>query len=231
VIVESYGDYMKGKKVALVVSGASLFQKGLGDLIESYDVVVRLNRALPVDPNKISDIGQRTDVLYNTLDGFPDAGGPIDGDLWKNNGVKYVCSTYPKSEYFTYPEKSSHLNSILPTIWIKDEVYYPIREYVKFRPNSGTTALMDILSHDIAKVHLFGLDFFRTLYDPKYLQSGGSKEEFERHLATNKKDRHDPDSQYKFFKYEVYPNDDRIEIDDYFKEILNDPRYDKMYFL
>tara|TARA_R110000796_G_scaffold252610_1_gene388679 strand:- start:1018 stop:1713 length:696 start_codon:yes stop_codon:yes gene_type:complete len=230
-IVESYRDYMKGKRVALVVSGASLFEKGLGDLIESYDVVVRLNRALPVDPRGESDVGKRTDVLYNTLDGFSDAGGPIDGDLWKRSGVKYVCSTYPKSEYFTYPEKSSHLNNILPTRWMKDEVYYPIREYVKFRPNSGTTTLMDILSHDIGKVHLFGLDFFRTLYDPRYLQSGGSKEEFERHLATNKRDRHDPDSQYKFFKHEVYPNDDRIVIDEYFKEILKNPKYDKMYFL
>ena len=230
-IVESYSDHMKGKKIALVVSGASLFKKGLGDLIESYDVVVRLNRALPINLSKASDIGERTDVLYNTLDGFPEAGGPIDGDLWRRSGVKYICSTYPKSEYFTYPERSAHLNSILPTRWIKDEVYYPIREYVKFRPNSGTTALMDILSHDIEKVHLFGLDFFRTLYDPRYLQSGDSKGAFERHLASNKRDRHDPDAQYKFFKHEVYPNDDRIEIDKYFKEILKDPKYDKMYFL
>jgi hypothetical protein len=231
VIIESYKDYMKGKRVALVVSGASLYKRGLGDLIESYDIVARLNRALPVDPDKINDIGKRTDVLYNTLDGFSDAGGRIDGHFWKKCGVKYVCSTYPKSEYFTYPEKSVHLNSILPTRWLKDEVYYPIRDYIKFRPNSGTTALMDILSHDIKKVRLFGLDFFRTLYDPRYLQSGGSKEEFERHLATNKRDRHDPDSQYKFFKDEVYPNDSRIEIDEYFKKILNNPKYDKMYFL
>ena len=54
-------------------------------------------------------------------------------------------------------------------------------------------------------------------------------QDFERLLATNP-DRHDPDSQYLFFKNVLYANDDRIKIDDYFEQILNDPSYDTMYF-
>ena len=106
---------------------------------------------------------------------------------------------------------------------------YPIKAAVTGRPNSGTVTLLDLLSFDLKELRLFGLDFFRTLYDVSYLKEGGNIEEFERLLATNP-DRHDPDSQYLFFKNKIYPNDDRIKIDDYFKEILGDPSYDKMYF-
>ena len=224
-----YREFLKDKRVALVASGGAIKGKGHGSLIDSYDVVVRLNRALPISDDNKNDVGQRTDVLYNTLDGWEDAGGPIDGPLWKSCGVKYVCSTYPTSEYFTYPERSSGLHSILPVRWITDSLYYPIKAAVTGRPNSGTVTLLDLLSFDLKELRLFGLDFFRTLYDVSYLKEGGNIEEFERLLATNP-DRHDPDSQYLFFKNKIYPNDDRIKIDDYFKEILGDPSYDKMYF-
>jgi hypothetical protein len=225
----NYTEFLKNKTVALVVSGSSLKDSGRGEEIDSYDIVIRLNRALPIKNQK--DVGQRTDVLYNTLDGYPDAGGPIDGELWKRCGVQMVCSTYPKSEYFTHPQRSENLDSILPTRWMSDETYYPIKEKVKFRPNSGTTTLVDLLSFDMKSIHLFGLDFFRTLYDTGYLSDGGSVKEFESHLATNQNDRHDPDSQYLFFKNDIYPNDDRIIVDKYFQDILSDSSYDKMFFV
>lgn len=225
----TYAKYLEGKTIALVSSGSSLKNKKQGHLIDSYDIVVRLNRALPLSPQNSEDIGTRTDILYNCLDGAPDAGGPINGVAWRNCGIKCVCSTYPKSEFFTFPERSRGLGSIIPTRWIPDSTYYPIRDKVKGRPNSGTVTLVDLLSFDIKEVRLFGLDFFRTLYDTGYLREGGSVEDFERLLSTNP-DRHDPDSQYLFFKNVLYANDDRIKIDDYFEQILDDPSYDSMYF-
>jgi len=227
----NYSKLLKGKRVALVASGSSLKDSGRGDFVDSFDVVIRLNRALPVPTNIQTDVGKRTDVLYNTLDTFPDAGGPIDGNLWKSCGVKYVCSTYPKSEYFTHPEWSEGLNDIIPTRWMRDEVYHPIREKMKYRPNSGITALADLLSFDIKEVHLLGMDFYRTLYDTDYLIHGATIESIEEHFAENVVDRHDPDSMYLYFKNEMYPNDDRIIIDNYFKDILKDPKYDSMFFI
>jgi hypothetical protein len=226
----SIQDYLEGKTVALVASGKSLEGKGHGSLIDSFDVVVRLNRALPLDKGKASDIGSRTDILYNCLDGAPDAGGPIDPGTWLRLGVKYVCSTYPQSEFFTFPQRSAGLGELIPTRWIPDEVYYPIKPHIKGRPNSGTTALVDLLSFDIKNIRLFGLDFFRTLYNVEYLKQGGSVSDFEKLLATNPRDRHDPDSQYLYFKNVLYPNDNRIEVDDYFKDILEDPNFDNLYF-
>ena len=227
--MKQYRDFLKGKSVALIASGGSLKGKGHGSFIDSFEVVIRVNRALPLSDDDKDDVGTRTDILYNTLDGFPDAGGPIDGHLWKRCGVKFICSTYPKSEYFTYPERSVGLDSIVPTRWVSDELYYPIKESVVGRPNSGTVSLVDLLSFDIEEVRLFGLDFFRTLYDVNYLKEGGNVKDFERLLATNP-DRHDPDSQYLFFKNKLYAEDSRIKIDDYFKNMLDNPDYNSIYF-
>lgn len=223
-------EYLSGKTVALVAGGSSLVGKGLGGLIDSYDVVVRMNRALPMDPKKVEDIGSRTDILYNCLDLDPMAGGPVMPMLWINYGVKYLCSTYPQSEPFVFPQRTWGIQNFLPTRWMPDEVYYPIRQQIKGRPNSGTTTLVDLLSFDIKKVHLFGMDFHRTLYDKDYYDGGEDAVAFEKLLATNKNDRHDPDSQYMFFKNHLYKNDDRIVVEDYFKQIMKDPLNDKLYF-
>ena len=223
-------EYLSGKTVALVAGGSSLVGKNLGSLIDSYDVVVRMNRALPLDPLKADDVGTRTDILYNCLDGAPDAGGPILPALWINCGVKYLCSSYPQSEFFVFPQRSTGVENFLPTRWLPDEVYYPMKEQVKGRPNSGTSTLVDLLSFNIKKVHLFGMDFHRTLYDKSYYNGGEDVVAFERHLSTNPYDRHDPDSQYMFFKNVLYKNDNRIIVEDYFKDILSDASYDKLYF-
>tara|TARA_B100002019_G_C21238975_1_gene584398 strand:+ start:352 stop:1071 length:720 start_codon:yes stop_codon:yes gene_type:complete len=225
-----YENFLKDKTVALVASGSSLKDSNRGEEIDSYDIVVRLNRALPLKNEK--DVGKRTDILYNTLDGRSKAGGPIDGRLWKSCGVKYVRCPYPTTESFVVPRKSHVLEPHLPFDYISDEIYRPVREKCNgYRPNSGTVSLVDILSFDIKKVHLFGLDFFRTLYDTGYLSHGKNVKAFEAHLASNRKDRHDPDSQYLFFKNDIYPNDERIIVDEYFQDILNDSNYDRMYFV
>jgi hypothetical protein len=226
----SIQDYLKGKKVALVAPGKSLEGKGQGSFIDSFDVVVRINRALSLSKELSKDLGSRTDILYNCLDFCPEAGGPIDPKTWLDLGVKYVCSTYPKSEFFTRPELSNGLDKYIPTRWMPDEVYYPIRRGIKGRPNSGTTSLVDLLSFDIKSVRLFGIDFFRTLYIDEYSKKATRRSDFEKFLKTNPSDRHDPDSQYLFFKNTLYKNDNRIEVDDYFKEIIKDPNFDNMYF-
>lgn len=223
-------EYLKGRSVALVAGGSSLVGKNLGTVIDSFDVVVRMNRALPIVQEKTSDLGTRTDILYNCLDCDPAAGGPIVPMLWMNCGVKYVCSTYPKSERFTFPQRSAGLENFLPTRWIDDGPYYRMKEQIKGRPNSGTSTLVDLLSFDINEVHLFGMDFHRTLYDRDYYDGGEDVVAFEKLLSTNPVDRHDPDSQYLFFRDVIYKNDSRVVVEDYFKDIMADSSYDKLYF-
>lgn len=56
-------EYCKGKRVLLVGNAASLFNHEYGELIDSYDVVVRFGKGIPTEDNK-KHIGSKTDVWF-----------------------------------------------------------------------------------------------------------------------------------------------------------------------
>lgn len=63
----SYSKYLHNKRVVIVGPDDRLIGKGKGDMIDSYDVVIRFNTAIEFMPFKaglIPDIGRRTDVIY-----------------------------------------------------------------------------------------------------------------------------------------------------------------------
>lgn len=55
---------VRGKRVAIVGKAGSIIGSGEGKLIDSYDIVVRVNQKLPLDPKLHPDMGSRTDILY-----------------------------------------------------------------------------------------------------------------------------------------------------------------------
>ena len=56
-------EYCRGKRVLLVGNAASLFNHEYGELIDSYDVVVRFGKGVPTDENK-KHVGSKTDVWF-----------------------------------------------------------------------------------------------------------------------------------------------------------------------
>ena len=62
-----YQKYLCGKNVAIVGPASSIVRTNSGRLIDTFDVVVRLNKSLPLTRKLIPDIGSRTDILYNSL--------------------------------------------------------------------------------------------------------------------------------------------------------------------
>lgn len=62
-----YGQLLKNKSVAVVGPARTLLGKKQGQLIDSYDIVVRFNdffECLPVVPSLADDIGIKADILY-----------------------------------------------------------------------------------------------------------------------------------------------------------------------
>lgn len=229
--MSDYATFLKNKRLALVASGGAMVGSKNGSKIDSYDVVIRINKSVPI--LNTEDYGTRTDVLYNCLDNDPNAGGIINGNLWKQHGVKYVKCPFPVTEYFVQPEKSRQLQEILPVEYGNKEDYEKFKSTQNgFRPNTGTAALIDLLRYDFKTLNLFGFDFFRTLYDKNYAGIGAAtKEQFEARNSVNRYDRHDPDTQYLYFKNEIYKKDNRVMVEPYFEEILMDDKYDRMFFL
>ena len=229
--MRDYAEFLKNKRLALVAGGGAMVESKNGAKIDSCDVVIRINQALPV--RNTEDYGTKTDVLYNCLDNDPYAGGIINGNLWKEHGVKYVKCPFPTTEWFVQPERSKQLQEILPVAYAEQEYYEKFLSTQNgFRPNTGTAALVDLLQYDFKTLNLFGFDFFRTLYDKNYSSvAATSKEQFESWTGVNKTDRHDPDTQYLYFKNEIYKKDKRVIVEPYFEKILMDDSYDRMFFL
>jgi hypothetical protein len=176
------------KKVAIVGPADSAFESVNGDLIDSYDYVIRLNKAL-VTWNYDNErfLGTRTDILLHNFHENMDSGGggPIDWHLYKKFGVKYLIQ--PRFDrkgwqlMFNYFKK--YLNST-ESIYVLPKGYYSnvINIFGKFHPTRGFYALNSVLTSQCSEVLITGFTFFKTPYAKGYRDNIRSMEANKEHI-------------------------------------------------
>ena len=69
---ELFHSYLDNKTVALVGPAESIYGTNKGHVIDKFDIVVRLNKSVPLPENLQADIGTKTDILYNSLNFLDD---------------------------------------------------------------------------------------------------------------------------------------------------------------
>lgn len=208
-------EYLKDKTVALVGPAMSIKDSGNGSVIDSHDVVVRLNYAKTDNPQ---DVGERTDIVY------------YDG-TYRNysSDFKYLVCSYPKSEWF-FESRSSRVTEYYSSLYgenhkiIEDDLYNELKLQLErynskrgtffSRPNTGLIAICDLLKYDIKKLFIAGLDFYRTNYAKEHPDYGNTnledlKKAFEQGDGS---DYHDIEGQFQYFKNDLL-KDSRIEVD------------------
>lgn len=163
--------YLKGKSVVLVGPANSIIGTNLGKTIDKFDIVIRLNKALPIPLNLENDIGSRTDIIYNALNttDFPGQNN-LDTNFYKKNGVKFVVSPYPFSGVF-YNDIINYISKYkfdLPFRTVKQSKFSAFKNQLKTRPYTGTSAIMDLLTFDIKALYITGIDFYNTPYYSQY---------------------------------------------------------------
>lgn len=166
-----FAHYLKGKSVVLVGPANSIIGTNLGKTIDKFDIVIRLNKALPIPLNLENDIGSRTDIIYNALNttDFPGQNN-LDTNFYKRNGVKFVVSPYPFSGVF-YNDIINYISKYkfdLPFRTIKQSKFSAFKNQLKTRPYTGTSAIMDLLTFDIKALYITGIDFYNTPYYSQY---------------------------------------------------------------
>lgn len=233
-----YKDFLKGKRVALVGPGKTVCLKKQGELIDSYDVVVRLNDMLKI-PNIVKQyIGYRTDVIYSTLDGNPHA---IINNL-SSNSVKYASSSYPKEEWFFEERMQKNISFLksqksFKTIILPSSPYFDVKRKTNSRPNTGFSAIIDLLSSELSELYITGIDFYRSViedegtaymfgYNCQWTNKKGHQYT-KKHIESDGPDVHDPDASYQFFK-ENYYKDSRVKTDAIFTKYLSNSKYDSI---
>jgi hypothetical protein len=177
---ESYEAYLKNKRVVLVGPAPSIIDSKLGKNIDSFDVVVRLNKALPLKNHLIADIGSRTDILYNCMNPSEECGGKINYDVLQKAGIKYLIGAYPPLEQMDntklrlrkdlhdfYRNSRGKLHDI--KFGYFDHINYFTKLWNKMKlPNTGIMAILDLLQYDIKELHITGITFFKGGYYHEY---------------------------------------------------------------
>ena len=169
---EIFKNYVKNKTIALVGPAESIINNGKGELIDKFDIVVRLNKSLPLPKHLASDIGTKTNILYNSLNttDFPGE-NKFSNNFLKKYNIDFLCSSYPlENDFF----KNDILNYIkknkfgMPFKVLNNKLYKSIEKSTQTRPFTGTCAICDLLSYDIKYIYITGLDFYSTKYYQNY---------------------------------------------------------------
>ena len=90
----------KGKRIAIIGAASSAYKKELGDYINEFDIVVRVNKAPHVlKEGKHNDkIGVKTDVLFHSFfENEKFGGGKLDYELYDELGISFVINPIPNS--------------------------------------------------------------------------------------------------------------------------------------
>lgn len=217
-----YSKFIKEKTIALV--GPSWHTKGTKqkDLIESYDLVVRVNRGYMI-PDKIKkDIGKRTDILYCSLSEhyFEHKCFTKEGLKNINNKIKWICPTHSKEHRYNIERLKKNSKNINIKIHIVSKKYYKfIYDKVNKKLTCGIVAIYDLLQYDIKKMYITGFSFYdtkiigkRRMYYSHY-KYDGLKYHSKVFFAHNLK------KELLFFK-KLYDKDKRITCDNILTKIM-----------
>ena len=221
---ELFKNFVSNKTIAIVGPAESIMGTGKGKLIDKFDIVVRLNKSLPLPKDLADDIGTKTTILYNSLNitDFPGE-NRFSNNFLNKYDVKFLCSSYPlENEFF----RNDILNYIkrnkfgVPFKTLSNQLYNSIENSIRTRPYTGTCAITDLLNYNVKYVYITGLDFYTTRYYSSYRKI--TKEQ----LNKNRNNfYHKSEPQIKLLQHmSLYDN--RVILDNYLDNLLYNNYYE-----
>jgi hypothetical protein len=164
--------FVEGKNIALVGPAQSIIGTNKGSIIDKFDLVVRLNKSIPLPSNIKEDIGSRCDIIYNSLNisDFPGENN-LNPKLYKKYDIKFVCTSYPFNHSIFHDDILNYVYKYkfeLPLKVMDDLKFRNFEKSLGTRPYTGTCAIMDLLSYPIKYLYITGLDFYQTKYYTEY---------------------------------------------------------------
>jgi hypothetical protein len=141
-----------GKRVVLIAPAPHIAE--VKQDLSKYDIVCRMNKAVPLPKEIIKTTGNRTDVLYLTP------------------------AVHPNKEWENIPELRVKPNILFSTVEgrtihkykpfkhklkiIGYEHFYNIWDEIKSEPNMGLIAISDILSENPKELYITGMTFYQS---------------------------------------------------------------------
>jgi hypoxanthine phosphoribosyltransferase len=192
--MRKFFNYIKGKRVIIVGPASYLQGKGRGMEIDSYDVVIRVNHAIPIDYP--ADYGTRTDVLYHAmtitaLNKEPHRATQLQFKAWEAADIKWFVSALDEDKPLVR-KLTPFLNSVYFKWTTVPEMFYDqVKESIGVKlPSTGVLAIAHLLESEAESLTIVGFDFYNSGI---YTNYRGNVEE-----PTNQ--WHDADAQKKFMR-------------------------------
>ena len=222
---------VNGKRLAIVGPSSHLVGKNLGEYIDEYDVVCRVND-IRVDKRE-KDYGGRIDICFHCCNGLylpAIKEKMIESEkLLKENNVLFVIPKI-KARYDGVGNILDNFNSVniynLPFSWIGNNNYYFFENQIGCEPNTGIISIAMLLEYDIKELFVTGFSFYSEyLKNNDYCDCYYSYEDYCKNklypLTSNPFEGHNQYKQIDYFKNLLEKNEKRIKIDSYLKELLN----------
>lgn len=153
-----YERYLTGKSVAVVCPSDAMNSSKLGELIESFDIVVRLNNGYKIKEEHYIDMGKRCDILYTRLS--PPLKN-IDYSFLQN--TKYISLAKPSgssSDIYILDTKPDFIE----VHCIDKELMDNSTKMLNCLATMGVMAVFELLTYDIKHLMIFGMTFHTTGY-------------------------------------------------------------------
>ncbi len=196
----------KNKRIAIVGAADSAFKERNGGYIDSFDIVIRVNKApYNLDEEKIPFLGSKTNYLFHSFyENNFSGGGTIDWELFNRLGIEKLIN----------PNRSfkglvTHLNFYKRhlqnkvTYIISRKNYKVITNGLEgYIPTIGFSALMLLLNSDCKELYITGFTFFRTPYAEGYRDELSNMKANKDHI--NKQGIHNPKLEFILFKNALY---------------------------
>lgn len=171
-ISKKFNDYLKNKSVIIVGPSPYLIGKGRGEYIDSFDIVIRMNKGWKIAQDRVKDYGSKTNIRWHCMMEHPNNGGPFEIDNMLDYGVEWLASQFPRNlDYF-------HNDNIKFEFQNKDKInfhcfsdliyFLNIHRALETRPNVAPTAIFELINYDVKNLHLAGVSFFKDGWDSGY---------------------------------------------------------------
>jgi hypothetical protein len=165
-LVSEFKDYVKdpeleklisGKRLAFIGPAPSLDGLGLGELFDSYDLVVRINTAYHMPEQFWEDYGKRTDILVNCLNFNKIRALQENMDFTKS--VKYLIQPQLSMWDIKKAEKIIHEWGA-PFHNVCDGYLFKVNKEIGTTTNTGLLGVITLLNYNIKELYIGGFTFF-----------------------------------------------------------------------
>lgn len=221
---------LNGKTIAYVAPSPHLKGLGMGDYIDSHDLVIRINQACDAPEVDWKDYGRRTDISVNCLNILKRTA--LEKNMDFANSLKFmICPMINMTETADVNNFLERLEA--PTHNVCDGYLLKLFEQVGTICNTGLAGIVTLLNYEIENIYVTGMTFynmntFGKVYSDSYHDEAAKNNNFSANIKRQpspeelRMDIHYQQPQINYFAKMLkhhYPT--KLRVDDYLIENFN----------